>query len=305
MKVLVTQPIDPAGTAILVGAGLTVEVHPEGVPMPRGELLARVEGSDGLLSMLTDRIDAEVLDAGPVRAVASHAVGVDNIDLGAARARGVVVTNTPGVLTEATADLTWALLLACARHVVAGDRMMREDRFQGWTPLLLRGLELRGAVLGIVGMGRIGRAVAERARGFGMTVIGSDSRGGTPFDEIVARSDVLTFHCPLTPATRGLLGRDAIAKLKPTAIVLNTARGPVVDEDALAEALQSGRLAAAGFDVHRDEPRAHPVLRTLDNVVLLPHLGSATFATRRAMAVMAATDLVASLAGREPAHRVG
>ena len=304
MNVLVTQPIDPAGIAILEAAGHAVEMHPEGVPMGRSALLERVRGVDGLLSMLTDRIDAEVLDAGPVRAVASHAVGTDNIDLEVARARGVVVTNTPGVLTEATADLTWALLLACARHVVAGDRLMRQDRFQGWTPLLLRGLELRGAVLGIVGMGRIGRAVAERARGFGMTVIGNDSRGGTQLDEILERSDVLSLHCPLTPATRGLLGRDAIAKMKPSAIVINTARGAVVDEDALADALQSGRLFAAGFDVHRDEPRAHPVLRTLDNVVLLPHLGSATFATRRAMAVMAATDLVAALAGSEPAHRV-
>jgi len=304
MNVLVTQPIDPAGIAILEAAGHAVEMHPEGVPMGRSALLERVRGVDGLLSMLTDRIDAEVLDAGPVRAVASHAVGTDNIDLEAARARDVVVTNTPGVLTEATADLTWALLLACARHVVAGDCMMRQDRFQGWTPLLLRGLELRGAVLGIVGMGRIGRAVAERARGFGMTVIGNDSRGGTQLDEILERSDVLSLHCPLTPATRGLLGRDAIAKMKPSAIVINTARGAVVDEDALADALESGRLFAAGFDVHRDEPRAHPVLRTLDNVVLLPHLGSATFATRRAMAVMAATDLVAALAGSEPAHRV-
>ncbi len=305
MNVLVTQPIDPAGIAILEQAGHAVEVHPEGVPMDRAALLARVRGASGLLSMLTDRIDGELLDAGPVRAVASHAVGIDNIDLPAARSRGVVVSNTPGVLTEATADLTWALLLACARHVVAGDRMMREDRFQGWTPLLLRGLELRGAVLGIVGMGRIGRAVAERARGFGMAILGNDSKGGTSLDEILERSDVLSLHCPLTPATRGLLGAAAIARMKPTAIVLNTARGAVVDEDALADALRSGRLAAAGFDVHRDEPRAHPVLRTLDNVVLLPHLGSATFATRRAMAVMAATDLVAALDGREPAHRVG
>jgi glyoxylate reductase len=304
MNVLVTQPIDPAGIAILERAGHAVDVHPEGVPMPRDVLLERVRGVAGLLSMLTDRIDAEVLDAGPVRAVASHAVGIDNVDLEAARARGVVVTNTPGVLTEATADLTWALLLACARHVVAGDRMMREDRFQGWTPLLLRGLELQGSVLGIIGMGRIGRAVAERAHGFGMTVLGNDSKGGATLDEILRQSDVVSLHCPLTPATRGLLGREAIAKMKPTAIAINTARGPVVDEDALAEALQSGRLAAAGFDVHRDEPRAHPVLRTLENVVLLPHLGSATFATRRAMAVMAASDLVAALAGREPEHRV-
>jgi glyoxylate reductase len=304
MNVLVTQPIDPAGIGILEAAGHAVHVHPQGVPMDRATLLDHVQGASGLLSMLTDRVDGELLDAGPVRAVASHAVGIDNIDLEAARARGVVVTNTPGVLTEATADLTWALLLACARHVVPGDRMMREDRFHGWTPLLLRGLELHGAVLGIVGMGRIGRAVAARAGGFGMTVIGNDSRGGTPIEEILARADVLTLHCPLTPATRGLLGRDAIARMKPTAIVLNTARGAIVDEDALADALRAGRLAAAGFDVHRDEPRAHPVLRTLDNVVLLPHLGSATFATRRAMAVMAATDLVSALAGHPPANRV-
>src|SRR3982751_6556962 len=244
MNVLVTQPIDPAGISIPEQAGHAVDAHPDGTPMPRQVLLERVRGSVGLLSMLTDRIDAEVLDAGPVRAVASHAVGTDNIDFEAARARGVIVTNPPGVLTEPTADLTWALLLACARHVVAGDRMMREDRFQGWTPLLMRGLELRGAVLGIVGMGRIGRAVADRARGFGMTVIGNDSKGGATLDQILEQSDVLSLHCPLTPATRGLLGEAAIARMKPTAIVINTARGAVVDEDALADALQSGRLAA-------------------------------------------------------------
>src|SRR4029453_9936196 len=190
MNVLVTQPIDPAGISILEQAGHAVEMYPEGVPMERSALLERLPGFAGVLSMLTDRIDAEVLDAGPVRAAASHAVGIDNIDLEGGSARRGVGADTPGVLTEATADLTWALLLACARHVVAGDRMMREDRFQGWTPLLLRGLELRGAVLGIVGMGRIGRAVAERARGFGMTVIGNDSRGGTQLDEILERSDV-------------------------------------------------------------------------------------------------------------------
>jgi glyoxylate reductase len=304
MRVLVTQPIDPAGLQVLLAAGLETDVFRGKAPMPRDQLLARVEGAVGLLPMLTDRVDGEVLDRGPLRVVANHAVGVDNIDLVAAKGRGVVVTNTPGVLTDATADLTWALLLACARHVVPGDRMMREDRFTGWTPLLFRGPELRGATLGIVGMGRIGRAVADRAEGFGMEVIGSTSGGGLSFAELLERSDVLSLHCPLTPETRGLVDGAALAAMKPTALLLNTARGPIVDEDALAEALRSGRIAGAGLDVHADEPRAHPGLRALENVVLLPHLGSATVEARRKMAVMAAEGLVAALHGERPAHPV-
>ena len=304
MRVFVTQAIDPAGLAILTGAGLDVQVREGPAPITRAELLDRVRGCAGLLSMPTERIDGEVLDAGPVRVVAQHAVGIDNIVLDDARARGVVVTHTPGVLTEATADLTLALLLALARHIVPGHACMAADAFGGWHPLMLRGLDRQGAGLGIVGMGRIGQAVAHRARAFGMEVVHSSRTSGMPLAELLATSDVVSLHCPLTPDTRHLVNATTLALMKPTALLLNTARGPVVDEDALADALQAGSLGGAGLDVHEHEPRVHPRLAGRDDVVLLPHLGSATHGARRAMATMAANNLVAALRGEAPPNRV-
>ncbi|MCB9680508.1 MAG: D-glycerate dehydrogenase [Alphaproteobacteria bacterium] len=307
MRVLVTQPIDPAGRALLDAAGLDVTVHPGPAPMTPAALREAVRGCAGLISMPTDRIDGDVLDAGPVRVVAQHAVGLDNVDLDAARARGVVVTNTPGVLTDATADLAMALLLAASRHVVAGDRLVRRGGFQGWRPMMLRGLDLAGARLGIVGFGRIGRAVARRAAAFGMEVVHSGRPGaddGLPFDTLLATSDVVSLHCPLTPATHHLVDAAALARMKPTAVLVNTARGPVVDEAALAAALRAGRLAAAALDVFEAEPVVHPDLLDLDNVVLAPHLGSATWQTRRAMATKAATNLLAFVGGQAPPDRV-
>ncbi|MFZ5480417.1 MAG: 2-hydroxyacid dehydrogenase [Myxococcota bacterium] len=298
MRVLVTQDIDPVGLALLAHHDVSVWSGP---PIPRAQLLARVRGCDGLLAMPTDRIDGEVLDAGPVRVVANHAVGLDNVDLAAARARGVIVTNTPGVLTDATADLTLALLLACARHVLEGDRLVRAGAWDGWRPLQLRGLELRGATLVIVGMGRIGRAVAARAEAFGMRVVGVGR--ADDLDAALAIADVVSVHCPLTPETRGLLGAARLARLRPGAIVLNTARGPIVDEEALAEALHAGRLVA-GIDVYAREPLVPDRLREAPGCVLLPHLGSATVHARREMARKAATNLVAALAGEPPPDRV-
>lgn len=297
MRVFVTQPIDPAGIALLEEAGLEVDVFEGDRPIDRAELLRRLPGAAALVSMPTERIDAEVLDAAPLRVVAQHAVGFDNVDLGAARARGVPVTNTPGVLTDATADLTMALMLTLVRRLPEADRLVREGRFHGWMATMLRGLELRGARLGIVGFGRIGQAVAKRAEAFGMEVVHATSRGGMPLDELFATSDVVSLHCPLTPATRHLVDRDRLAGMKRTAYLVNTARGPVVDEAALAEALRDGVIAGAALDVFEREPLVEPGLLGLDNVVLAPHIGSATVAARRAMSVMVARNVLAALRG--------
>jgi len=304
MRVLVTQEIDPIGLEVLGEAGLEVELRGGEEPIPRQELLRRLPGAVGLMTMPTDRVDGEVLDAAPLRVVANHAVGVDNIDLDAARSRGVVITNTPGVLTEATADLAMALILAAARRVVEADRFVRAGRFRGWRPTMLRGLELHGARLGIVGYGRIGRAVAARAGAFGMEVVHTGRGSGLPLDELLATSDVVSLHCPLTDQTHHLVGEDQLRAMKPTAVLVNTARGPVVDEGALARALRERWIAAAGLDVFEAEPEVHPELLELDNVVLLPHLGSATWRARRRMARTAARNLVAVLGGQEPPDRV-
>jgi glyoxylate reductase len=310
MNVFVTRPIPEAGMAILRAAGLEIHLRPEESPIPRDELLAGVAHADALLCMLTDRVDAAVLDAGPLRVVSNVAVGVDNIDLEAARARGVPVTNTPGALTDATADMAMALLLAVARRVPEGDAMVRRGAFNGWGPMVMLGADLAGATLGIVGPGRIGSAVARRAQAFGMEVIVSDLQDhpelgpAVPIDELLQRADFVSLHCPLTPATRHLLDARRIALMKPSAFLINTARGPVVDEAALVQALRGGALAGAALDVYEQEPTVHPGLLALPNVVLAPHSASATHRTRDAMARMAASDLVAVLEGRAPAHRV-
>lgn len=304
MRVLVTQDIDQAGLAILYRAGLEVDLVSSEAPIAELVLRFRVRGCDAILSMLTDPIDADLMDAAPLKVIAQHAVGVDNIDLEAARARGIVVTHTPGVLTDATADFTLALLLGLARHLVAGDHMVRQGGFYGWHPTTLRGLELRGRRLGIVGLGRIGRAVEQRAQAFGMEVVHHGRTDGLPLEALLETSDVVSLHCPLTPDTHHLIDAAALARMKPGALLVNTARGPVVDEQALVASLRSGHLGGAALDVYEREPSVEPGLLSLPNVLLAPHLGSATVRTRRAMATMAATDLVAVLTGQSPAHRV-
>jgi glyoxylate reductase len=289
----------------IVGPEVDVDLWDDELPPPRAELLSRVSRADGLLALLTERVDEELLEAAPsLRVVANHAVGVDNVDVAACTARGVWVTNTPDAVTESTADLTWALLLAVARRVGEGERLLRAGRFKAWTPTLLLGLELRGATLGIVGLGRIGEAVARRARGFGMHVLHTTSRGGLPLEELLAQSDVVTLHCPLMPATRHLIDARRLAQMKRGAILINTARGPVVDEAALALALESGHLGGAGLDVFENEPLVHPGLIGREDVVLLPHLGSATHATREQMATMALTDAARVLRGEPPHYPV-
>ena len=272
-------------------------------PQPREEVLAALAGVDGFLAMITDRVDGELLDAaGPqLRVVANHGVGYDNVDVEAARQRGVVVTNTPDVLTAATAELTIALLLAIARRVAEGDRLIRRQEPWQWYPTFFLGADLRGSTLGCVGFGRIGREVARLAEAFGMRVVhptrsgGESDEGWLPFEQLLAESDVVSLHLPGGPATRHLIDAAALARMKPTALLVNTARGTIVDEAALADALRERRIAGAALDVYEHEPETHPGLLDLDNVVLTPHVGSATLSTREAMAMLCVEGLRAVL----------
>lgn len=316
-RVYITRPLAEEAMA-QVRAVAEVDGWPEPeVAVPREELLRGVAEADGLLCLLTDRVDAELMAAAPrLRVISNCAVGYDNIDVSAATARGILVCNTPGVLTETTADLAWALLMAAARRLGEAERYLRAGRWRSWSPQLMLGQDLHGATLGIVGLGRIGQAVARRARGFGMRILYADPEARLeveqelgavrlPLEQLLREADFVSLHTPLTEATRHLIGATELALMKPTAVLVNTARGPVVDEQALAEALRAGRLFAAGLDVFAEEPLpADSPLLGLENVVLLPHIGSASVATRTLMARMAAENLVAGLAGRRPAHLV-
>jgi len=294
-----------------------VRANREDRPMGRADLLEAVAGADGFLSMITDAVDAELLDAAPrLRVVSNMAVGYNNIDVAAATARGIVVTNTPGILTEATAELAFALILAAARRVVDLDRRTRAGEWTCWAPLLFLSREVSGKTLGVVGLGRIGRAVARRARAFGMRVLyhsrsrleAAEERDlGVEYaekDELLATADFVSLHVPLSAETRHLIGRRELDLMKPTAYLINTSRGPVVDEAALVEALKARRIEGAGLDVYENEPMLTPGLAALDNAVLLPHVGSATVETRTKMARMAAENLLSALRGERPAHVV-
>ena len=270
--------------------------------MPHDKLVSRVPGKHALVTMVTDTIDRAVIDAGTdLRIIANVAVGYNNIDVAAAASRGIIVTNTPDVLTDATADFTMALLLAVTRRLGEGERMVRRGGWKGWAFDQLLGMQLQGKQLGIVGFGRIGRAVASRAEAFGMTIVHTSRPGqGMPLDRLLATSDVVSLHVPLSPETRHLIGQAELARMKRSAYLINTTRGPVVDEAALAWALKSRLIAGAALDVYEREPEVHPDLLTLENVVLAPHLGSATTDTRTAMADLAARNVVAVLAGQLP-----
>lgn len=291
------------------------EVRVLGYSPNEHELAAEVGDVDALITLVSDPVTEAVIRAGSrLKIIANYAVGVNNIDRAAAAARGIVVTNTPGVLTDATADLTMALLLALARRVVEGDRMVRAGRFAGWAPDLLLGRELKGKVLGIVGPGRIGRAVARRARGFGMTVVAAgrsprdendpDDPPRVSFDELLRRADVVSLHVPLNDETRALFDRGTLLKMKPGSFLLNTACGGLVDEPALIASLESGHLAGAGLDVYENEPAVLPALLDNDRVVLMPHAGSATVETRREMGRMVVEDVRRVLAGEKPLRAV-
>jgi lactate dehydrogenase-like 2-hydroxyacid dehydrogenase len=270
--------------------------------LPHDELMRRVAGKQGLVAMITDQIDRAVIEAGTsLRVIANAAVGYNNIDVAAARERGIVVTNTPDVLTEATADLTWALVLGITRRIGEGERMVRRGAWSGWAFDQLLGMELRGRQLGIIGFGRIGRAVAARAPAFGMHVAHTGrSADAMPLDRLLSTSDVVSIHVPLTPETRHLIDQPALARMKRTAYLVNVSRGPVVDEAALVWALKNRLVAGAALDVYEREPEVHPDLLPLENVLLAPHLGSATTETRTAMADLAARNVIAVLSGEPP-----
>jgi glyoxylate reductase len=305
-RVFVSTPL-PGNALELLRTAHHVEVG-EGLD---AHLAADGDADDAWVTLLTDRIDETRLARAPhLRVVANVAVGVDNVDIAACRARGVVVTNTPGVLTEATADLAFGLLIAAARRIAEGDRLVRSGGWTGWTPTFMVGARVHGATLGIVGLGRIGQGVARRARGFGMDVLYTQrtrldpnverALGATfvPIEHLLAASDFVSVHCPLTEATRGLFSAARLGAMKPGSVLVNTARGPIVDEAALAVALERGPLAAAGLDVFEDEPRVHPALLARPNVVLAPHIASAESTTREAMARTAAENVLAVLAGK-------
>jgi lactate dehydrogenase-like 2-hydroxyacid dehydrogenase len=266
----------------------------------------RTAAADGLLSLVTDPVDAELLAACPdLKAIANMAVGTDNIDLEAAAERGIPVGNTPGVLTDATADLALALLLALARRLPEGAAQVREGRWRTWEPARELGADLAGATLGIVGRGRIGDAVARRAEGFGLDVLASSRRSGVPLEELLERADFVSLHVPLTPATRHLIGTRALARMKPSAFLINTARGGVVDQTALRLALLAGEIAGAALDVTDPEPLpADDPLLEAPNLLVVPHVGSATVHTRERMAEMAVENLLAALAGRPMPYAV-
>jgi glyoxylate reductase len=270
------------------------------LPPGRDALRERLAGADGLLALVTDPVDAELLAACPdLKAIANMAVGTDNIDLVAAAERGIPVGNTPDVLTDATADLAFALLLALARRIPEGAAQVREGRWRTWEPAEGLGADLTGATLGIVGRGRIGAAVARRAAGFGMEVLASSRRSGMPLEELLERADFVSLHCPLTPATRHLIGTEALRRMRPEAYLINTARGGVVDQTALRLALIAGEIAGAALDVTDPEPLpADDPLLEAPNLLVVPHIGSATVRTRARMAEMAVENLLAALAGR-------
>jgi glyoxylate reductase len=309
-KVLITRKIPDAGLQLLEGYDVFVlsEAPPE-----RGELLEAIRGAAGILSTVTETVDAELMDAAgdDLKVVANMAVGYDNVDLEAASERGVVVTNTPEVLNETTADTAFMLLLAAARRLGEAERLLRSGGWEAWGPMQLTGPDVWGKRLGIVGFGRIGQAVARRARGFEMDLVyhdqfqneGAERELGARYlelHELLQTCDFVSVHTPLTPETTHLIGAEELSLMLPTAVLVNSSRGPVVDEAALADALEEGSIFAAGLDVYEEEPEVHPKLLELENVILAPHIGSASIETRDKMAALAAENIVAVLRSEDP-----
>jgi glyoxylate reductase len=312
-KIVVTRRIPDPALERLREAG-DVWVSPHDRPLQTAELHEAVAGADIAVTLLHDKVDDAFLDAAgdQLRAVTNVAVGFDNIDVPAATKRGVLITNTPGVLTEATADLAMTLILAVTRRIGEGERLIRAREPWSWHMFMLLGMGLQEKTLGVVGMGAIGQSLARRAKAFGMDIVYSDARPASDeveaelgarrleLDELLAASDVVSIHAPLMDETRHLMNAERLAQMKDTAYLVNSARGPIIDEAALVDALRSGQIAGAGLDVYENEPDVHPGLLELDNVVLLPHLGSATIETRTAMGVLAAKNAIAVLRGERP-----
>jgi glyoxylate reductase len=311
MKVLVTRKL-PSSVLAKLRAVADVDLYSGDAAIPAGELRSRIAEKDALVSLLTDAIDRPVIDAAPnLKVIANVAVAFNNVDVAYAASRGIVVTNTPDVLTESVADFTWSLILAITRRLAEGERLLRRGEWKGWALDLLLGTELRGKQLGLVGVGRIGRAVAARAPAFGVKVAYTSRREldgvGEPMslDRLLLTSDIVSLHVPLTSETRHLIDRRALTRMKRSAYLINTARGPIVDEEALAWALQQHLLAGAALDVYEHEPKVHADLLHLENVLLVPHLASGTTETRTAMADLAVKNVLAVLEGRPPLTPVG
>ncbi len=318
-KVYVTRQLPEPGIERLKDAREVAElrVFDEDRVMKPAELRKAVKWCDALLCLLTDTIDGKLLDANPgLKVVANYAVGYDNVDVPAATERGIVVTNTPGVLTDTTADLTWALLMSVARRIVHCDRCMRGGEYRGWSPMFCLGFDVYGKTLGIVGMGQIGTAVARRAKGFDMNVIYHEAHRKSAAEEkrlgiryaslsqLLKRSDFVSLHVPLTPKTHHLISTKQLGAMKPTAFLINTSRGPIIDERALVQALKKDVIAGAALDVFECEPKMAPGLAQLENVVVAPHIGSASVETRTKMALMAADNILAILRGKKPPNPV-
>jgi len=317
-KVFVCRPIPEVGINLLKEKGFDVGLNTEDRVLSKEELKEKVKGVDAILSLLTDKVDGEMMDvAGPqLKIIANYAVGFDNIDIQAAKARNIMVTNTPGVLTEAVAEHTFALLIACAKHIVEADRFTREGKFKQWEPKGFLGPQLQGKTLGVVGLGRIGSMVAQIAKkGFGMKVVYYDVKPNPDFEkefeaqflsleDLLKNSDFVSLHVPLLPQTRHLINEERLKMMKKEAILINTSRGPVVDEQTLIKALKEGWIAAAGLDVYEFEPNLVPGLAQLSNVVLTPHTASATFEARNAMSKMAAENIIAALSSQTPPNLV-
>lgn len=314
-NVFVTRRIPEPGLEILRNNCATVEINLEDRVLSRSELLEKVKGRDGLLTLLTETIDGELMDAAgkQLKIIANYAVGYDNIDLKAVTARGIMVTNTPGVLTDATADHAWALLFAIARRIPESEKFLRTGKYNGWSPLMFLGGDISGRTLGIIGAGRIGQAMAMKSRGFNMRVLYADEIRNhlleqelgalkVSVEQLLRESDFVSIHVPLLPSTKYLINATSLRMMKKTAYLINTSRGTVVEEAALAEALQKGIIAGAALDVFEQEPAIHPNLLKLDNVVLTPHIASATVETRTKMATIAAQNLVDGLRGKKPTN---
>ena len=311
MKILITRKV-PGIAVQLLQAHFEVDMHAGPSPMSTGELKRRVKDAAGILTLLTDQIDREIIEsAAALRVISNHAVGVDNIDLASATRRGIAVTNTPSVLTDATADFTWALLLAVSRNILAGDRLVRSGTFSGWDPLMLLGADLKGKTLGIVGAGRIGSAVAARSRGWEMDICyfnrsvkrrleKETGARRVALPELLQSADFVTIHLPLSAETTHLIGAAELALMKPGAYLINTARGAIIDEQALVAALRARRIAGAALDVFEREPDLAAGLAELENVLLAPHIASATHHTRNQMAEIAAQNIIHILQGRPP-----
>ena len=315
-RIFVTRPIPEAGLEILKREIGDFDINPDDRVLSKHELIEQVKGRQGVLCLLTDSVDADVIEAAAdCRVLANYAVGYNNIDVEAATGHGIAVTNTPGVLTDATADLTWALLMAAARRIVPADRFTRAGNFKAWGPMLFLGADITGHTLGIVGAGRVGAAVARRSVGFKMRILYTDVQqnetledelGATrvELDTLLREADFVCLHVPLADDTRHLLGEREFSMMKESAVLVNTSRGPVLDEAALVAALRNDEIFGAGLDVFEDEPKLAPGLAQLDNAVIPPHIGSATIATRNRMAEMAAGNLVAVLKGHTPPNCV-